>query len=147
MKTQEYNLNRSDNLPLVEGRESDEVCNQSKLYNLSTLHLLSHGKKEFVDKMIELFRTSMPAAVETMMACAERMDYRMLKATAHKMKPNIDVMGIDSLREDIRLLEHIDTEKKSQHEIVLIIEKMKGIINLVMIQLASEKKCDQLNGL
>ena len=56
-------------------------------------------------------------------------------------------MGIDSLREDIRLLEHIDTEKKSQSKIVLIIEKMKGIINLVMIQLASEKKCDQLNGL
>lgn len=147
MKTQEYKLNLSDNLPSVEGRDSDEVCNQSKLYNLSTLHLLSHGKKEFVDKMIELFRTSIPTAVETMMACAERMDYRTLKATAHKIKSNIDVMGIDSLREDIRLLEHIDTEKKSQSEIVLIIEKMKGIINLVMIQLASEKKCDQLNGL
>lgn len=55
--------------------------------------------------MIGLFMETMPPAVLEMKQHLSDKNWAALGAVAHKIKPSIDTMGIDLLKEDIRSIE------------------------------------------
>lgn len=76
-----------------------------KLYSLKQLDELSGGMPDFVNSMVETFMEHTPGQVEEMGVYLAEGDYEKVGQVAHKIKPSIDLLGIDSLKELVRTLE------------------------------------------
>jgi hypothetical protein len=61
-----------------------------------------------------------------------------LGAVAHKIKPSIDTMGIDLLREDIRTLEKNGKDSINLEEIPGLMSKVELVINRIFEQIREE---------
>ena len=89
---------------------------EDKLYDLAQLEEVSAGNPEFVDMMVGKFLQLTPALVDRIEAGLQIQDWPEVKAAAHKMKPSIDMMGIESLRTVIREIEECaKTESNLEH--------------------------------
>jgi len=75
------------------------------LYNLDMLKEMSGGDESFIVMMVQLFTDTTPEIIGQMKAAAQAESWSELGGLAHKIKPTIDSMGIDSLKELIREVE------------------------------------------
>jgi HPt (histidine-containing phosphotransfer) domain-containing protein len=107
------------------------------LYNLDQLHDLSEGNQLFIDKMMALFIELMPQIISELGIGLKEQNYQRIHAAAHKAKPSIDMMGINSLKDTIRDLEKNALKDQNVDQIKPLIEKVSKIIEQVLIQLRS----------
>lgn len=81
---------------------------KAQLYSLDRLTLTSQGNNLFVKKMVRVFCDTMPQQVRSMVMALNQQDYPTIKSIAHKIKPAIDYLCIESLATVIRNLENLD---------------------------------------
>lgn len=106
------------------------------LYNLSKIELIANGDNSFIDKMIKLFIKQARISVDEIISAYQNNDFEKVSRTAHRLKPSIDDMGIQSLQEDIRRLElDIQAEGKS-HIMDQVINHIEEIITAVTNKLS-----------
>lgn len=77
-----------------------------KVYDLSQLEELAGGSEEFVHSMVDTFLEHTPGQLEEMKSAYQDQDWTQMGALAHKIKPNIDLFGIKSIHDEIRLIEN-----------------------------------------
>jgi len=111
---------------------------EGKLYDLGMIREIAHGNEDFVKKMIALFLDTMPSAVQEMKQHLAGADWNALGAVAHKIKPSIDTMGIDVLKEDIRSLERYGKESSNLDEIPALLNKVDTVLNRIESDLRAE---------
>jgi CheY-like chemotaxis protein/HPt (histidine-containing phosphotransfer) domain-containing protein len=109
-----------------------------KLYDLTFINSISKGDEEFGKKIINIFLETMPALQDTIVMGGEENNNEIIARTAHKMKSNIDLLGIHSLKEIIRKLEHIETAPGSAGERSEWIEKVSRTLKDVCTQLKEQ---------
>ncbi len=114
-------------MPVPEPEETD-TDPQVKTYNLSLLHSLSGGDKDFVRRMLTLFLETMPVSMKEMLAANEKGDWISVGNLAHKMKSIIDSMAITGAKNLIRELEN-----NGRHQINT--ELIPDQVNLVIKEL------------
>ncbi len=78
---------------------------KAKLYDLQQLIEIAAGNQDFVDKMVAMFLEMTPALVNRIESGIQLQDWDEVKSAAHKMKPSLDMMGINSLHAVIRSIE------------------------------------------
>jgi HPt (histidine-containing phosphotransfer) domain-containing protein len=76
-----------------------------KLYSLSQLESLSGGDEVFINKMVDMFLELTPQTITVLRESFETDELEILSAAAHKIKPTIDMMGIETIKQSIRDLE------------------------------------------
>ncbi len=108
---------------------------EEKLFNLTMLESMGKGKPEFVKKMISIFVNSLPADISKLMECTQKQDWLAVSKTAHRMKPSIDGMGIESLKETIRQIETLSKEQEEIEIIKNLVDQVVQVLNTVLIQL------------
>lgn len=74
-------------------------------YNLSKVHALSDDDNEFVMQIIDLFLTEIPEDLKEVKIGIEEKDYDKAHAFSHKIKPTLDLMGMNVAFEEILLVE------------------------------------------
>ncbi len=84
---------------------------EPKMYNLEQIEMMSEGNNEFVDKMVNLFIELTPELLNRINTGLIENDYDEIKSAAHKMKPSIDMMGIVSLKNEIRNIEKLALDR------------------------------------
>lgn len=109
-----------------------------QLYDLSMIREIAHGNNDFVKKMVQLFIDTMPPALSEMRQHLNESNWNALGAVAHKIKPSIDTMGIETLREDIRTIERYGKESSNTDELPALMDKLELIINKILIDLRVE---------
>jgi len=109
-----------------------------KLYNLSMIQEISHGNNDFVKKMMMLFIDTMPPAIDEIKTHLSNRDWNSLGAIAHKIKPSIDTMGIDILKEDIRSVERYGKEMTQLDELPALVDKVEQVIAKIIEDLKAE---------
>ncbi len=87
-----------------------------QLYDLSKLLSLSRNDKSFVQKMVQMFIEQTTLSIQQMKEAYANKDLDTIYNIAHKIKPSIDAMGIEVLREDIRDIEKTAFEKNDSEE-------------------------------
>ncbi len=92
------------NFVLSVKKEAEQI---SQLFDLAAIRAISRGNEEFVLKMVNMFIEQAPAQAAEMELHFHHSDYKSMGAVAHKIRPSIDNMGIESLREPIREIEKI----------------------------------------
>jgi len=117
------------------------VVNTTKnmLYNLQKLEKMSKGNVDFLTKMCHLFVKITPSYLKQINDLYEKRDVSSLKKLAHKMKPSIDYMGIISLKQDIRTLEHLNNENYSLERLKSLVENTTNILTEVVLQIRKKE--------
>jgi HPt (histidine-containing phosphotransfer) domain-containing protein len=77
----------------------------SKIYDLSQLEELAGGSNEFVMSMVDTFLEHTPGQVDDLKSNYAEGNMEAVGGIAHKIKPNIDLFGIQELTEVIRSIE------------------------------------------
>lgn len=100
--------NESLRLKIAPGSKNshDTVSEKTeKLYDLSLINTIGKDDAEFTKKIVSIFLDTMPVSLANLLKAYSEQDYEQVSKVAHKMKSNIDSMGITPLKEVIRELE------------------------------------------
>lgn len=109
------------------------------LYNLSQLTILSKGDHGFVTQMIHLFKQNMPVLQQQLMEALVQENWDLVSAIAHKMKPALDSMGIHSLKEVIRAVEHCAKNPVNKDLITKQVTLIDDTLNTCMEQINAQQ--------
>ena len=108
-----------------------------KLYNLEQIEIMAEGNNEFVMTMVNMFIELTPDLVNKIKKGLLDGNYEEIKASAHKLKPSIDMMGIELVKNEIREIEKLALEKADTYTLNNKIVYVENILNKVLEQLKS----------
>nr|WP_315238037.1 Hpt domain-containing protein [uncultured Flavobacterium sp.] len=106
-------------------------------YNLSKVYALSDNDPEFVKEILTLFVTEVPEDLAQVKEGIKKKDHKHAYAFAHKIKPSLDLMGLNVAFEEILQVEawtKIEGNKKD------IMETYKSIKSQVKEAIKEIKK-------
>ena len=106
------------------------LANAQTLYSLSKLKKACNGDPGFMKKMTQLFIQQMPVAVVDIRDSFGNKDFRKMKDTAHRIKPTLENLCVDSLYHTIRNIEGFSSQETSKlaNEILQLERTMSAVI-------------------
>ena len=108
-----------------------------KHYDLYQLEDMSGGDKEFMQTVVETFLTEIPPDLQSMNMAIDNDNHRMAYQFAHKMKPNLEMFGIDLIREISAMERWADSTKPTS-----TIRPQLDIINKMVSDAIEEMRKD-----
>ncbi|WP_421752962.1 Hpt domain-containing protein [Croceimicrobium sp.] len=106
-----------------------------KVYDLSQLEELGGGDAEFVAMMVATFLEHTPGQLDEMKNAHSSGDLATLGAIAHKIKPNVDMFGINAITQDIRDLEQMGKEGINNDDTRAKLQKVDQELQIAFEQL------------
>ena len=86
-------------------------------YNLSKVYALSDNDPEFVNQIISLFVTEVPLDLIQIKLGIKTKDHKLAYSYAHKIKPTLDLLGMDQAFQEILQIEAWTKEEGKRKEI------------------------------
>lgn len=105
------------------------------VYDLSQLDELGGGDEEFVSMMVMTFLEHTPGQLEELKNAHASGDLATMGAIAHKIKPNVDMFGINAIVQDIRDLEQMGKNGISNAETAEKLVKVDKELTIAFEQL------------
>ena len=121
----------------MNGMKTKTTGNNDKLYDLTKLENMAGGKSGFIDRILNIFREETPKSLAQLKTGLEEKDYDRIRAAAHKMKPSIGMMGIETIEKTIAQIEELSENQTHLHELPELIRKTDEVCNIVLKQLES----------
>jgi len=112
-----------------------EVKNQKRLYNLSQLEQISRGNNAFVVKMISIFINQTNENISIIHENIKDDNLENIKRIAHKIKSNIDHMGIASIKQEVRRIENFNLESGSHKDFIDMTLHLCEVLKAVLTEL------------
>ncbi len=78
---------------------------ESLLFDLTYLNSISDGNKEFIDEIVFTFIDQTPALLDLMLTASKNKNWVTVGDLAHKLKPNLTLLGITKLIPSVQSLE------------------------------------------
>ncbi|HCT22303.1 MAG TPA: hypothetical protein DIW54_02805, partial [Chitinophagaceae bacterium] len=110
------------------------------LFDLSMFNGIAGPGSEFRNKMVLLFLKTMPEDMKQLKQALQNGDADTIYRTSHRMKPTIDTMGIQPLKEVIRRIEILGREKTISAETADLIIETEKVLDQVYKQLKQQFK-------
>lgn len=125
---------------LVKNTENQTLkLEENPLFSLQYLEGLSRGDRSLVIKMLTIFVSITSENITKMELCLSTNDVESMKMMAHKMKPSIDQLEINTLKEVIRWLEQFDVFQFSiddwKKNVGLTMQSLKDVNNQIALYL------------
>ncbi len=79
--------------------------NRYRLYNLEKLYSIENTDTDFIKDVVALFINTIPATSKELIKAAKEKKWDEVYFLAHKMKATIDLLNIESLQKEIRVVE------------------------------------------
>ncbi|MBL6963832.1 MAG: Hpt domain-containing protein [Bacteroidetes bacterium] len=109
-----------------------------KLYNLDNLISMIGSEPESVKEFVHLFLDTSSQTMIQLNEAFEAQNYTQMGALAHKLKSSIDLMGIESLKKEIRTVEIIGKDQNNLQKLDDLIPKLNRILEEVYKQMQAE---------
>lgn len=94
-------------------------------YNLSKVYEISENDNDFALQIVSLFLEEVPVEIQSMKNAIELKDYTQVYASAHKIKPTLDLLGMDIAYEDNMLIMNWTKEEGKRKEIKEVFKSLK----------------------
>jgi HPt (histidine-containing phosphotransfer) domain-containing protein len=94
-------------------------------YNLSKVYALSDNDPEFVNEILTLFVTEVPEDLKQIKEGIKKKDHKHAYAYAHKIKPTLDLLGLNVAFEEILQVEAWTKTEGKKKEIEHTFESIK----------------------
>ena len=108
-------------------------------YNLEKVKEIASGDDSFIQIIVETFLTEIPPDIEAMQTAIDNDNHKMAYQFAHKMKPNIDMFGIDLLKQ-IAAMEKWSKSKRPTDAIRPDLDDISTILDTVIDELKHDFK-------
>ncbi|WP_298794787.1 Hpt domain-containing protein [uncultured Allomuricauda sp.] len=108
------------------------------IYNLDKVNEMAEGDQDFITSVISVFLEEVPADMEDLEKAIEARDYENVYKLAHKIKPNVDLLGMEQTRATALEIETLGKNTTSIDEI----EKKFPLLKKDVLQVVSELKKD-----
>lgn len=102
---------------------------EQNVTDLSYLYSISMGDDTLVEEMIVLFLEGAPPIIETLKELVHKEDWSGVAVTAHKLKPNLAYMGLNSAQKVLEKLEKNARNGKDLGDIKKQITRIEQICN------------------
>ena len=107
-------------------------------YNLAKVYAISDDDKDFVLQIINLFIEEVPSDIEQIKVGIKSKDYSHAYGYAHKIKPTLDLLGMEAAFEEILQIEQWTKDKGKKKEIKEIYKSMSGRIDLALAEIKKD---------
>lgn len=133
-------LNGPEPISIIEPlkNETAETIPNEKLYDLTMIHGLSGGDEAFIRQMVELFVDTMPASMIEFQATLQDREWEAMGKLAHKLKSTTGSMGMDTIKEEMRMVELNCKKKENLEETPALVQKCILVINQTVAQLKAD---------
>ena len=98
------------------------------LYNISLINDAAHGDPVIILSMIKVFINSTRKSSSVLFASAQERNWELMKGTAHKLKTNIDLLEIHSIKMEIRQIEKFDNYSLTEEEIRNLVLQVREVL-------------------
>ncbi len=101
------------------------------LYDAASLYEMSRGNDTFVQKMLDIFIKLLEETRIQFKGAIEINDFSAIKKAAHKIKPSIDQLHVNVLKQKIREVETLALTNGKETECMQLTQELIGIMNEV----------------
>lgn len=108
------------------------------IYNLDKINEMADGDEDFVNSVISVFLEEVPQDLFALEAAISEGDYENVYKLAHKIKPNVDLLGMEQTRATALEIETLGKNADNSTEI----EKRFPVLKKDIHQVISELKKD-----
>lgn len=109
----------------------------SKNYSIESLSVIADGDKDFMSVVAQTFLDEIPPDLASMEEAIQNNNKELAYQFAHKMKPNLEMFGIDVLK-DITTIESWTKTLKSTSAIEANLENVSTILRKVFEELKED---------
>ncbi|MCB0458324.1 MAG: Hpt domain-containing protein [Flavobacteriaceae bacterium] len=109
----------------------------SKLYSVDSLKEIAGDDTDFMAVVAETFLKEIPPDLEALVNAVENDNRELAYQFAHKMKPNIEMFGIDLLK-DITTIEAWTRSSKNKNSIKEMVDNVNDTLHKVFEQLKND---------
>jgi hypothetical protein len=111
--------------------------NKSRLYNLEKLYSIESKDAHFIKEVVCLFINTIPNISHELVKAANEKKWDDVYFLAHKMKATIDLLNIESLKKEIRVVEE-QAKSKINGDTLKKISFIHSTIEKVALQLQED---------
>src|SRR5690606_116196 len=104
------------------------------------LNEVSSGNSEFIIEMIDIFMEQTPAYIKQLTEAINTKDWTQIAQVAHKIKPTLAFMRIDSTRDIMAQIEHDARNQENYENIVFNFTQSSDVFSSVYSKLEETKK-------
>lgn len=108
------------------------------IYKLDKLNEMADGDEEFINSVISVFLEEVPQDLEGLEHALEAQDYQQVYQLAHKIKPNVDLLGMEQTRAVALQIETLGKNAANMSEIREIFPTLKKDIHQVIGELKND---------
>lgn len=108
------------------------------IYNLDKINEMADGDEDFVNSVISVFLEEVPQDLEDLENALNQQNHDQVYKLAHKIKPNVDLLGMEQTREAALKMETLGKNEASISEILEIFPALKKDINQVVSELKKD---------
>ena len=84
-------------------------------YNLAKVYEISENDTDFAQQILVLFLEEVPSEIKNIKNGIKKQDFKKTYAAAHKIKPTLDLLGMDLAFEEVnQIIEWTKTEGKKK---------------------------------
>lgn len=107
-------------------------------YNLSKVYAISDNDVEFARQIVVLFTEEVPIEVKNIKKGYKVKDYSKVYHAAHKIKPTLDLLGMDLAYEDVIAIEAWSKAEGKKKEVKEIVKSLKERVGLTLKELKKD---------
>ena len=108
------------------------IPNNEPLHDLKQLIALSRGNEAFVERMTSIFIGLAEESIVALKAAREKANYDELRSAAHKLKPSLQQMGIESLYHVVRDVEQFNPHQTPLDDLDFNLTRMYTVLSKVI---------------
>lgn len=120
--------------------DNKEKPSSGKLVDLSYLHELAGGSREFMVEMIEMFLEQTPGYFQQIREAIKEQNWKRVAEVAHKIKPTLAFMGIESARANIASIENKARSGQQLEEIAPAFDQLDQVSDELFASLKEAKE-------
>lgn len=108
------------------------------IYNLDKLNEMADGDEDFINSVISVFLEEVPQDLDGLEKALEQQDHQQVYQLAHKIKPNVDLLGMEQTRAVALQIETLGKNSANMSEIHEVFPLLKKDIHQVVGELKKD---------
>ncbi|SEP83909.1 Hpt domain-containing protein [Flavobacterium urocaniciphilum] len=107
-------------------------------YNLSKVYEISENDNDFALQIVSLFLEEVPVEIKSMKDAIELKDYTRAYASAHKIKPTLDLLGMDMAYDDNMLVMTWTKQEGKRKEIKDVFKSLRNRVEEAVVEIKKD---------
>jgi len=108
------------------------------IYSLDKLNEMAGGDADFIASVVSVFLEEVPQDLEGLEIAVKNKNYESIYQLAHKIKPNVDLLGMEQARAVALEIETLGKKGNNSVEIESIFPTLKNDIHQVISELRKD---------